>query len=404
MEELEPGATGIRAGRRFEARGRSRRPAKMAAPLLILLISAGCVVVIVLNRANGEGIEVALSAAVFTLVGVLILYRTDGNRIGWVMAAIGLSLFVSGVAASADEESAIALAVGGALWLSWFVLLGLLVYWFPTGRPVTPRWRFLGWLAVPMALIAASYVVAETMCVEVAPGGDCQVWVDNPIGITGVPDPEFGDFSTVGYMVLIVFIVISTASLVVRFVRSRGVERLQMKWFAFAVVSLILATLAQETLADLTPIPMLAWDLLWGMAVLAVPVAIGLSVLRYRLYEIDRIVSRTVTYLLVVGLLGLVFFGAVTLITSFLSAESDLAVAASTLAVAALFNPVRRRVQVWIDRRFNRARYDAQLVVDSFAESLQDRVDPVDVSDGWREVVAQTMQPATLAVWVRETG
>ena len=135
MEELEPGATGIRAGRRFEARGRSRRPAKMAAPLLILLISAGCVVVIVLNRANGEGIEVALSAAVFTLVGVLILYRTDGNRIGWVMAAIGLSLFVSGVAASADEESAIALAVGGALWLSWFVLLGLLVYWFPTGRP-----------------------------------------------------------------------------------------------------------------------------------------------------------------------------------------------------------------------------------------------------------------------------
>jgi hypothetical protein len=377
-----------------------RRPAKIA-PLLILLIGAGCVVVIALEGGAGEGIELALSAAVFTLVGVLILYRTDGNRIGWVMAAIGLSLFVSGVAALADEESAIALAVGGAVWLSWFVLLGLLVYWFPTGRPVTPRWRFLGWLAVPMALISASYVVAETLCVEPAPGGDCQVWVDNPIGIAGVPNPEYGDFSTVGYMVLIVFIVLSATSLVVRFIRSRGVERLQLKWFAFAVVSLIMATLAQETLADLTPIPMLAWDLLWGMAVLALPVAIGLSVLRYRLYEIDRIVSRTVTYLLVVGLLGLVFFGVVTLITSFLPAESDLAVAASTLAVAALFNPVRRRVQVWIDRRFNRARYDAQKVMDAFAESLRDRVDAAELSDGWRDVVAETMQPSAAAVWIR---
>lgn len=400
MDGPEPDSTRISAGSGSESTGPSRRPAKLA-PLLILLIGAGCVVVMALNGAAGDGIVLGLSAAVFTLVGVLILYRTDGNRIGWVMAAIGLSLFVSGVAALADEESAIALAVGGAVWLSWFVLLGLLVYWFPTGRPVTPRWRFLGWLAVPMALISASYVVAETLCVEPADGGDCEVWLDNPIGITGVPNPEYGDFSTVGYMVLIVFIVLSAASLVVRFVRSRGVERLQLKWFAFAVVSLIVATLAQETLADLTPIPLLAWDLLWGMAVLALPVAIGLSVLRYRLYEIDRIVSRTVTYLLVVGLLGLVFFGVVTLITSFLPAESDLAVAASTLAVAALFNPVRRRVQVWIDRRFNRARYDAQKVMDAFADSLRDRVDAAELSDGWRDVVSETMQPSAAAVWIR---
>ena len=298
MDGLEPGSTGTSGGRRVEARGPSRRPAKMA-PLLILLIGAGCVLVISLEGVAEEGIELALSAAVFTLVGALILHRTDGNRIGWVMAAIGLSLFASGVADSADEESAIALAVGGALWLSWFVLLGLLVYWFPTGRPVTPKWRFLGWLVVPMGLITASYAVAETLCVESAPGGDCEVWVDNPIGITGVPNPEYGDLSTVGYMVLILFIVLSTTSLVVRFIRARGVERLQMKWFAFAVVSLVLTTVAQETLADLTPIPLLAWDVLWGIAVLALPVAIGLAVLRYRLYEIDRIVSRTVTYLLV---------------------------------------------------------------------------------------------------------
>jgi hypothetical protein len=139
------------------------------------MIGAGCFVVIALKGAAGEGIELALSAAVFTLVGVLILYRTEGNRVGWVMAAIGISLFLGGVANVADEESAIALAVGGALWLSWFVLLGLLVHWFPTGRPVTPRWRFLGWLAVPMVLITSSYLVADELCFETAPDGGCAV-------------------------------------------------------------------------------------------------------------------------------------------------------------------------------------------------------------------------------------
>jgi hypothetical protein len=317
------------------------------------------------------------------------------------MAAIGLSLFVGGVADIADEDSPIALAVGGALWLSWFVLLGLLVYWFPTGRPVTPRWRFLGWFAVPLGLITASYLVAEELCVEPAPGGDCEVWVDNPIGITGVPNPEYGDLSTIGYMALIVFMVLSATSLVVRFIRARGVERLQLKWFAFAVVSLIVATVAQETLADLTPIPMLAWDLLWGMAVLALPVAIGLSVLRYRLYEIDRIVSRTVTYLLVVALLASVYLGGFLLVTELLPTASDLGTAAATLAVAGLFNPVRRRVQGAVDRRFNRSRYDTQKVMDEFSGSLQGRVDSEGLVEGWLGVVSETMQPSAAAVWIK---
>lgn len=386
-----------------ETSRQSRRPSKVA-PLLVLTVGAGCIVFIVSNAAAGLQLDYLLvvSAAVFTVVGSLILYRTEGNRVGWVMAAIGLSLFISGVATNlADQGHLIADAVGGAVWLSWFVLLGLLVYWFPTGRPVSPRWRFLGWLAIPLVVITASYLVAEELCVGSGPDGRCEVWVDNPIGIEGVPNPEFGDLSTVGYLSLVVFVLLSAASLVLRFIRARGVERLQLKWFAFAVVSLIAATLAQETLADILPIPLLVWDVLWGLAIVALPVAIGLSVLRYRLYEIDRIVSRTVTYVLVVGLLGTVFFGLVTMFTSVLPAESDLAVAASTLAVAALFNPVRRRVQLAIDRRFNRARHDAQRVMDSFSASLRDRVDPEDLSDGWRDVVADTMQPEMIGVWVR---
>lgn len=368
------------------------------------MVGAGCIVFIAINAAAGQELDYLLvvSAAVFTVVGSLILYRTERNRVGWVMAAIGLSLFVGGVAANlADQGHLVASAVAGAVWLSWFVLLGLLMYWFPTGRAVTARWRYLGWLAVFLFAMTLGYVVAEDLCVESTQDGRCDIWVDNPIGIEGVPNPEYGAFSTLGYTALLVFVLLSAVSLVVRFIRARGVERLQLKWFAFAVVSLIVATLAQETLPDRFPIPLLVWDVLWGLAVVALPVAIGVSVMRYRLYEIDRIVSRTVTYVLVVGLLGSVFFGLVTLVTTLLPAESDLAVAASTLAVAALFTPVRRRVQIWIDRRFNRARYDAQRVMDTFAESLRDRVDQTDLSEGWRDVVADTMQPAAVGVWVR---
>ncbi len=134
----------------------------------------------------------------------------------------------------------------------------------------------------------------------------------------------------------------------------------------------------------------------------AIPIAIGIAVLRYRLYEIDRLLSRTVSYLLVVGVLAAVFFGVVAVAGSLFQTDSDLAVAGSTLAVAALFNPVRKRVQGWVDRRFNRSRYDAQKVMDRFAGSLRDQVDSHEVVDGWVGVVAQTMQPESVSVWVRE--
>jgi hypothetical protein len=134
---------------------------------------------------------------------------------------------------------------------------------------------------------------------------------------------------------------------------------------------------------------------------LLVPFSVGFSVARYRLYDIDRIISRTVSYALVAGFLGLVFFGLVTAVGAVSPGESPLAVAASTLAVAALFNPVRKRVQGWVDRRFNRSRYDAEKVMEGFAGSLQDRVDPDGVVDGWVAVVEETMQPSSVGVWVR---
>ena len=144
----------------------------------------------------------------------------------------------------------------------------------------------------------------------------------------------------------------------------------------------------------------------WASALLllggsAIPISIGVAVVRYRLYEIDRLVSRTVSYAIVIALLAAVFAGLVTLVGSFLDTASDLAVAASTLAVAALFNPLRRRVQRGVDHRFNRSRYDSERVMSGFTSSLRDEVDPDEVLGGWLSVVINTMQPASVGAWVR---
>lgn len=393
----------MRRDDQFLTSGRIARRFTRFAPLLILLIGAGCLVFIVVNAAQGARLDylLVLSAAVFAVVGSLILHRTDGNRVGWVMAATGLALFAGGVAANlSDRGDALAAAIGGAVWLSWFVLVGLLMYWFPTGRPVSPRWRWVGWLGVILAVMSLSYIVSAELCADDGPAG-CEVWVDNPIGIDGVPNPEYGDFSGVGFIAMLGFLLLTAASLVVRFIRSSGVERLQLKWFAFAVTGLIASMIAQETVADLTPIPNVFWDVLWSLSILALPMAIGVSVLRYRLYEIDRIVSRTVSYVLVVGLLAVVYLGGFLLITEVLSLENDLGVAAATLGVAALFNPVRRRIQQAVDRRFNRSRYNTQNVMDDFSGSLQGRVDSDDLVEGWVGVVSETMQPSAVGVWVR---
>ena len=343
-----------------------------------------------------------LAAAVFTAVGALIIARSDGNRVGWVVSATGLAILGGAIPGYlSDQGGVVAIGVGGALWLSFLFLVGLLMLWFPTGRPLSPRWRWAGWTGFFFEAMSLTYVVSERVCVD----GDadvCRVWAENPIGITGIPNPEYGSLKGLTFGFLAGFVLLSAVSLIVRSVRARGVERLQMKWFLFAVGFVIGGIVLDEALSGRVTVSDSFWNLLFGLSILTLPVSIGVAVLRYRLFEIDRIVSRTVSYAVVVGLLGLVFFGVVTVLTSLLPAESDLAVAGSTLAVAALFNPVRRRVQVWVDRRFNRSRYDAQKVLDGFAGSLRDRVDPDGVVDGWVGAVSETMQPTTVAVWVRE--
>jgi hypothetical protein len=248
-------------------------------------------------------------------------------------------------------------------------------------------------------VMSLTYVFAEELCIE---GADtCVVWAVNPIGIPGVPNPEYGSLSAITLGLLSSFAVISAVSFVVRFVRSRGVERLQLKWFTFAVVSVVLVVVAEEIVGDSAVLAGVVINFLFGLSLLALPTAVGIAVLRYRLYEIDRIVSRTVSYVLVVGLLAVVYVGGFLLLTEVLPFQGDLGVAASTLAVFVLFNPVRGRIQSGVDHRFNRFRFDAEKVIEGFASSLRDRIDPADVVGEWVGVVSATMHPTMVGVWVR---
>jgi divalent metal cation (Fe/Co/Zn/Cd) transporter len=175
-----------------------------------------------------------------------------------------------------------------------------------------------------------------------------------------------------------------------------------LKWVLFACASFVVALGAEIALEAIgigqPPFLVDAWI---SLSIIAIPIAATLAILRYRLYDIDRIVSRTVTYAAVAGVLAITYFGVVALLTTLLPPRSPLAVAGSTLVVAALFNPLRRRLHALVDRRFNRSRYDAEQVADKFARGLQDDLGQGGLTSGLLRVVAETMQPTVLSVWVR---
>jgi hypothetical protein len=219
--------------------------------------------------------------------------------------------------------------------------------------------------------------------------------VPNPIGF--VPDVSGPVVDDVWNLALLTLTGAALLSVVLRFVRSKGVERQQMKWLLFAVLFFAAVFGGAALIRETEDAAIL--DLLLPASLIGIAIAVAVAVLRYRLYEIDRIVSRTISYAIVVGVL----LGAVALVATIVGAQFDSppVVAATTLGVAAVFNPLRRRVQVVVDRRFNRSRYDAERVMDDFAGSLRDRTDAGEVLDGWVEVVADTMQPSRVGVWVR---
>jgi hypothetical protein len=337
-----------------------------------------------------------LPLAAYPLVGALITARQPANPVGWLLLAVGALFMVDGTT-GAYARYTLAVAPGslpGGLVLAWvgalafapivWVLLILLPLYFPTGRLLSSRWRLVAWAG---GLFCALAVVGNGLRPNIA----------ETAGLGAVPNPFAVPAATqvldrvlnLALPLLVVGIGGAVAAIVVRFWRARGVERAQLKWFTYAV--------------SLTPLPFIAHDLapalagpLFAVILPLVPVSIGIAILRYRLYDIDRVINRTLVYALLTALLGVVYAGVVLLGQLFggLGAQPpSWAVAGTTLTVAALFQPARRRIQTAVDRRFNRGRYNAATTIQAFSTRLRDQLDLDTLSSELLTVVHQTTQP-----------
>jgi MFS family permease len=367
---------------------------------LILAVANGT-----LRQDAGNQVLLLVGFSAFMVVGALIVAHRPGNAIGWLFSAIALLAF-TGQLASAYATYAYAtrpgslpgatLAAWYGSWPWWLVLALTLVFTpllFPTGRLPSPRWRPVAWLA---GVTTAVLTALTSLRTELGTVED-QV-VANPIGVAAVGNPEKSPIIPVLIVLLGVLATAAFASLVLRFRRSRGEERQQLKWFTYASALLPLAGLD-----DFLPAPV--GDLLFGIPIVFLPVAAGIAILRHRLYDIDRLINRTLVYGSLTAILGLVYAGVVLILGQVFGGVTEdppsWAVAGATLAVAALFQPARRRIQEVVDRRFNRRKYDAAETIDTFGARLRDQVDLDTLSAELLAVVDQTMQPTRVVLWLR---
>jgi hypothetical protein len=342
-----------------------------------------------------------LSAAT---VGAVLASRRPRHPVGWLLLGFALALTAAGVISSYVTYGL--LARPGALPAAHAVaryypatgaaalaLLSLVLLLTPTGSLPSPRWR---WWAV----ITAATPVALVLAVPVAPGR-----LDPQLLLTSSPfsDRALGGVLLVATRVALVVtalaVAVAAGSLVLRFRRAQGVERQQLRWVALAAALMVLAVpVVLAPVALESPILVNWAPAVW---VVVLPVAVGAAILRYRLYDLDRIISRTLAYGLLTLLLGGGYAVVVLGLGQLLGRESPLVVAAATLAVAGLFQPARRRVQAVVDRRFNRRRYDATRIIDGFGTRLRDQVDLDTLTADLLAVVDQTMQPTQASLWLR---
>jgi hypothetical protein len=371
--------------------------------LLYLLLQLTNVSLIVAQVAAGRpfvDIAIALVAVcIYAAVGGLVVFRHNGHLTGWLLCLVGLAVVLADGTGSLSFLSETANRwLGSWIWTSVFALFGLLTLTFPSGRSPdgVGLWPRLG----RMAVVALPLLVAAAALTETLGGPEASVPTDNPIGF--IPSWLSGPILAALAFTLLA----GSISLVVKRRRSSGVERAQLTWVVFPLA--LFATAVVLTLCYLSLAVALggenpgdeAWTVVYVMMVVY-PIWFGVAVLRYRLFEIDRIISRTVSYALVVAVLAGTFVLMVTLVTALLPANSDVAVAASTLVVAALFNPLRSRVQRAVDRRFNRSHYDAMLVGTAFAELMRDEADLERIVSEWIDVVSVTLHPTAASVWIR---
>jgi hypothetical protein len=404
-------------------RGAVRLAWALTALSALLLVLA--VALLVLNRDLGFR---ALSAHLllvpgFAVVGLVLAVRRPGHAIGWLFVGMGL---VAAIHAFAFEYAirGFVTAPGSlvaAAWLAWvaswtFLLnlpaLALLLLLFPDGRVPSPRWRVVPWLLVVTVACVTAWVMLQPKPIDLS-----VFTTANPAGVTALDDPAIqalGDAPAI--LVFLTLFVGSVACALAPFVRRRRaepIERQQLKWLAFVAggsglvgaTGFLMAALANSAATIVGGLLLVA--ALAGVAV-GIPVAVGLAILRYRLYDIDRVINRTLVYGLLTTVLGLGYAGVVLALGQVFGGVGgnppSWAVAGATLAVAALFQPLRRRIQHAVDRRFNRRRYDTARTIEAFNARLRDQVDLDALTDELLAVVEQTMQPTEASVWLRDNA
>ena len=365
-----------------------------------------------------EGVMADLGFGAFAVVGALLVARRPANAIGWIMASIGLMVPIFNTGTSyaiyvmTTRGRPNSLAVFGA-WCAnwyWFLMLALaLVYLpmlFPDGRLLSRRWlpfAIIGGIgSLGIALLGA---LTDTLVVGNAPH---RYRIENPIGLENLGEPTNLPVFVVLEVLFAIGVGAAAVSVVVRLRRSRGVERRQIEWFAYVTALFFGGAMLTGVISDVTGVGWLGSIsyLLSIIGLVCIPIAVGIAVLKYRLYGIDIIINRTIVYGSLTLMLALVYFGGVTTTQALFSALTgqqkvpQLAVVVSTLAIAALFNPLRRRIQTFIDRRFFRSKYDARKTLEAFSTKLRDETDLTALDAELVSVVRETMQPEHVSLWL----
>jgi hypothetical protein len=355
-----------------------------------------------------------VAVTAFATVGAFVIWQRPGNKIGWVFLALGIVVSARVAAAQYAEyallvrpgslpDGTVAVSLGEAMSTLMFALLGLALLLFPDGQVPAQRWRKLVWIlgaaalfgAVGLGLRPGHFIDTETL--------DS---FTNPLGVGSDPEP-FDALGALGWLLVTGGVFASGLATFRRMRRAHGIERLQLKWIAFAAslfaVGFLVISITFFAGLSGTTVDTLRTAVL-GLGISTIPVAAGIAILRYRLYDIDVVINRTLVYGALTATLAAAYLGSVLLLQLVLrpiTEESSLAIAGSTLAVAALFRPARTRIQGAVDRRFFRRKYDAARTLERFGAHLRDEVALDSLSAELRAVVADTMQPAHVSLWLR---
>ena len=346
----------------------------------------------------------------FSIIGAIIASHLPANSVGWLFCAAACLAAVDHFSAEYALYALLAqpksLPAGEALawfaswaWILYIGCIALSLLLFPNGRLPSRRWKWLAWLSVFLTIAGAVWVAFS-------PGVIGNLGsIRNPLGIEGLPS----GFKPVQTSMVALLFVAAVSTLVLRLRRAKGIERQQIKWPAFTVVVAGSSFLSDTAISEAIGLRWLEWAgyVIFIPALIGFPISIGIAIVRYRLYEIDLIINRTLVYGALSATLALIYFGGVATTQAIFRAltgqqeQPQLAIVISTLLIAALFNPLRRRIQRFIDRRFYRSNYDARKTLEAFSAKLRDETDLDALSDDLVGVVKETMQPSRISLWQR---